>query len=200
MSSKDDVNAYKEALRRFNKFLIKIRSTVFDKYPDLITGDDLKDKIKDIDNAQKKLDELMIQFKKLFTEKLLVLTAMRSLLWHVNTTISDSENVKELKERIRIFVIPEVERFLNSFKRESRILQERIIPLFNVYENLRKVLESADDRIEDFEKLLQPDKKGLTLLDDILELILEDKLDELERKYSDLDEIEESRDRAGSKR
>ncbi|MEM2109613.1 MAG: hypothetical protein QW327_03910 [Candidatus Odinarchaeota archaeon] len=189
MSGKDDVNAYKEALRRFNKFLIKIRSTVFDKYPDLITGDDLKDKIKDIDNAQKKIDELMIQFKKLFTEKLLVLTAMRSLLWHVNTTINDSENVKELKERIRIFIIPEVERFLNSFKRESNILQQRIIPLFNVYENLRKVLESVDERGEDFEKLIQPDKKGLTLLDDMLELILEDKLEELERKYSDLDEV-----------
>ncbi len=186
MPVEEDLNEYKEALRIFNQFLNIIRIIVFDKYPDLLSGIDLKDKIKDIDNVQKKIDEFMIQFKKLFTEKLLVLTAMRSLLWHVNTTINDSENVKELKERLRIFIIPEVERFLNSFKRESDILQQRIKPLFKLYENIRAVLENVEARKKDFESVIQTDEKGVTILDDIIQLILEDKLDELNRKYGEL--------------
>ncbi|WEU40553.1 MAG: hypothetical protein OdinLCB4_001080 [Candidatus Odinarchaeum yellowstonii] len=186
MPVEEDLNAYKEALRIFNKFLNAIRNVVFDKYPDLLSGTDLKDKIRDIDNVQKKIDELMVQFKKLFTEKLLVLTAMRSLLWHVKTTIEDSDNVKELKERLRIFILPEVERFLNSFKRESALLRERIKPLFKIYENIKTVLENVEMRDSEFERLIKPDEKGMTRLDEVLQLILEDKLDELDRKYSEL--------------
>ncbi len=193
MPVEEDLNAYKEALRVFNQFLNAVRRVVFDKYPDLLSGRDLKDKIRDIDNVQKKIDELMIQFKKLFTEKLLLLTAARSLLWHVNTTITDSESVKELKERLRIFIMPELERFLNSFKRESDLLQQRIKPLFKVYEDIRKVLENVDVRNKEFENIIQPDEKGMTLLDDMLQLILEDKLDEFDRKYGEMiRDLEES--------
>lgn len=183
MENIGDINQYKEALRRFNKFLLKVKNIVFDKYPDLIEGEDLKSRIKDIDSVQRKIDDMMIQFKKLFTEKLLVLTAMRSLLWHINTTITDSENVKEIKERIRIFIIPEIERFINSFKREISILQQRIQPLFRVYDNIKETVNSYEARNREFNKIVQGEDGSITLLEDMLSLILDGKLEEFDKIY-----------------
>ncbi|MHA1835854.1 MAG: hypothetical protein ACTSYQ_02850 [Candidatus Odinarchaeia archaeon] len=185
--SEIEVECYKDALKKINDFLIKIRDVVFHKYPSLLKGDELKSKIKEIDNVQKKIDEVMIQFKKLFTEKLLVLTAMRSLIWHFKSTIKDSESTKEIKDRIRIFIIPELERFLNSFKRENILINERIKPIMEYFSNIQEVVQQSANRQKEFEKLIKLDSdNNITILEKMINLILDDKLEEVEKLISNL--------------
>ena len=126
----------------------------------------------------------MVQFKKLFTEKLLVLTAMRSLLWHIKSTISDSEDVKEVKDRIRIFILPEVERFLNSFRREFIILEQRIKPILDYFDNVREAVKITNDRFNDFETFIKLDNDTkITNIEKMLNLILEENIKDFNELY-----------------
>ncbi|MHA1409125.1 MAG: hypothetical protein ACTSQY_02180 [Candidatus Odinarchaeia archaeon] len=185
--SEEELENYKDALRKISELVTKIKEITLDKYPDLLKEKSLKERIKEIDTVQKRIDDLMIQFKKLFTEKLLVLTAMRSLLWHIKTTISDSEDTKEVKDRIRIFILPELERFLNSFKRETNLLENRIKPILDYFRDIQESVDSTSDKVNDFNTLtgLTSDKK-ISNLEEMLNLILKGELEEFNKKYEEI--------------
>ena len=184
--SSDELSAYKNSLKKMNKFLNYIEYITFYKYPDLLKGDSLKEKIKEIDNTQKLIDETMIQFKKLFTEKLLVLTAMRSLLWHFKSTIKESEDVKELRDRIRIFILPELERFINSFKREINIIDNKIKPLLGTFRDIQNVVDKSVERTKEFKDILKINGEDkASILEKLINLLLEGKLEEFNKLISE---------------
>lgn len=173
---------YIDALKKLREILETFTQRLFNVFPFIVDGKNLKERMAKADKASKRIEEALNSLKNWLSEILLLLTAARSLLWHLETSAEESESVKEVKDRIRIFLIPEFERYVDSLMRESEIVDSRIVPLMKVFDRLKATSGSVRKRSEYFKKITQFDEKsGESDIGRLFELILSDKLKEFEK-------------------
>lgn len=151
---------YIDALKKLREILATFTQRLFNVFPFIVDGESLKERMASADKTSKRIEEALNALKTWLSEILLLLTAARSLLWHLETSAEESESVKEVKDRIRIFLIPEFERYVDSLMRETEIVDNRIVPLINVFERLEATSGSVHERAKYFKRITQFDEKS----------------------------------------
>ena len=151
---------YTDALKKLRDILATFTQRLFNVFPFIVDGESLKERMASADKTSKRIEEALNALKTWLSEILLLLTAARSLLWHLETSAEESESVKEVKDRIRIFLIPEFERYVDSLTRETEIVDNRIVPLISVFERLEATSGSVHERAEYFKRITQFDEKS----------------------------------------
>jgi len=151
---------YTDALKKLRDILATFTQRLFNVFPFIVDGESLKERMASADKTSKRIEEALNALKTWLSEILLLLTAARSLLWHLETSAEESESVKEVKDRIRIFLIPEFERYVDSLIRETEIVDNRIVPLISVFERLEATSGSVHERAEYFKRITQFDEKS----------------------------------------
>ncbi|MFX0067536.1 MAG: hypothetical protein ACFFA1_00350 [Promethearchaeota archaeon] len=173
---------YIDALKKLREILATFTQRLFNVFPFIVDGKSLKERMASADKTSKRIEEALNALKTWLSEILLLLTAARSLLWHLETSAEESESVKEVKDRIRIFLIPEFERYVDSLMRETEIVDNRIVPLINVFERLEATSGSVHERAEYFKRITQFDEKsGESDITRLFRFILTDNMKEFER-------------------
>lgn len=173
---------YIDALKKLKEILTTFTQRLFNVFPFIVDGENLKERMASADKASKRIEEALNALKNWLSEILLLLTAARSLLWHLETSAEESESVKEVKDRIRIFLIPEFERYVDSLMRETEIVDSRIVPLMKVFERLEATSGSVHKRAEYFKQITRFDEKsGESDIGRLFKLILSDNLKAFEK-------------------
>jgi len=173
---------YIDALKKLREILATFTQRLFNVFPFIVDGESLKERMASADKTSKRIEEALNALKTWLSEILLLLTAARSLLWHLETSAEESESVKEVKDRIRIFLIPEFERYVDSLVRETEIVDNRIVPLINVFKRLEATSGSVHERAEYFKRITQFDEKsGESDISRLFKFILTDNMKAFEK-------------------
>jgi len=178
---------YINALKKVYSFLEYTNRKLFEGPPDLSNKTDISEKILELDRFFRIISEALNSLKTLISQRLLLLTAIKSLTWHLRITIEKSENIAEIKERIKIFLIPEIGRLVNAFFGELYVIEEKIKPLNDMLRKINEFIEAVPRKVEMFKELMDfDDKTHLTIVDEVFKSITDENLENINNLMSKL--------------